>query len=285
VHSNNWLFQLLLTRKCIDWANADHEGAAKAIIEGIAQHNSSKPAYLIHTSGTGILLFDHMQRGLGFGVLSPKIFNDWDGVGEVTSLPDAAPHRKVDKIVLEAGVKSSVKTAIVGPPAIYGVGRGPVNQRSIQLPDLIKATLEKGHGIQVADGDAHWCGVHVHDLSNVYVRLVEEAVKGGGNATWGQDGYYFAENEDFRWGDIGQYVADESYEKGWIKSKEVKSMKPEDVDALQGNGHGSYLWGVNSRSRAVRARKVLGWEPVAKSIEQEIPEAVVIEAKALGMTT
>jgi nucleoside-diphosphate-sugar epimerase len=267
------------------WAHADHEVSARAIIEGLAQ-NSSKTKFLIHTSGTGVLLLDHIQKGLALGALSDKVFNDWDGISELTSLPDAAPHRNIDKIVLEAGaLHPNVKTAIVAPPTIYGVGRGPVNQRSIQIPDLIKATLKQGYAFQVGEGNAHWSGVHVHDLSNLYVRLVEEAVKGGGSATWGAEGYYFAQSEEFRWGDVGQYIADAAYKDGFIKSKDVKSLTPEEVEPLREGGKGSYLWGVNSRSRAERASKVLGWEPKGKSVEEETPEAVLIEAKALGLTS
>jgi nucleoside-diphosphate-sugar epimerase len=227
---------------------------------------------------------DHIQKGLDFGTLSPKIFNDWDGISEVTSLPDEASHRKVDKIVLAAGAAhSNVKTAIVAPPTIYGVGRGPINQRSIQVPELIKATLKEGYAFQVGNGDARWNAIHVHDLSNLYLRLIEEAIKGGGSATWGSEGYYFAESEEFRWGDIGRSVGEVAYQKGFIKSKEVKSLSAEEVDPLRTRGR--FSWGVNSRSRAVRARKLLNWEAKGKTIEEEVSEAVDIEAKALGLTS
>ena len=49
-------------------------------------------------------------------------YDDDKGVDELTSLPDHAFHRDVDKVVLEAGIKysDSVKTAVVCPPTIYG---------------------------------------------------------------------------------------------------------------------------------------------------------------------
>jgi len=48
--------------------------------------------------------------------------NDWSGVEELTTLPDSAFHRNVDKVVLEAGTKHGdvIKTNIVCPPTIYG---------------------------------------------------------------------------------------------------------------------------------------------------------------------
>lgn len=139
-----------------------------------------------------------MERGT-YGVRAEKVFDDWDGVKEVTSPPDAAPHRNVDKIAPAAGTEQGarVKTAIVCPPTIYGPGPGPDNQRSIQVYELAKVTLKRGQGFQVEGGQNLWTMVHVQDLSNVYLRLVEEAVNGGGNATWGPEGHYSAENGDF----------------------------------------------------------------------------------------
>ena len=58
----------------------------------------------------------------GLGTWSDKQYNDLDGVEELTTLPDEAFHRNVDKIVIETGTthKDSVKTVIVCPPTIYG---------------------------------------------------------------------------------------------------------------------------------------------------------------------
>jgi hypothetical protein len=57
------------------------------------------------------------------GQPSDRIFDDLDGVEVLTSLPDEAFHRNVDKIVLECGTAhaSAVRTAIVCPPTIYGM--------------------------------------------------------------------------------------------------------------------------------------------------------------------
>ncbi|KAL8696893.1 MAG: hypothetical protein Q9201_007425 [Fulgogasparrea decipioides] len=259
-------------------ANADHAVAAEALIKGLAAHAPESPGYIIHTSGTGILLFEDMERRT-FGESSLKVYNDWEGVSEVTSLPDFAPHRKVDKIILAAST-ANVQPAIVCPPTIYGRGRGPSNQRSHQLQELSRCTLQKGHGIQVGAGKTLWTNVHVHDLSNVYVSLVETAAAGGGKGIFGDDGYYFTENGEHRWGDIAHLVATTAHKQGFIASDEVKVLPNNEIDEMCPFGTG--LWGANSRCRAIRARKLLGWAPKGKSIEEETPDTVAFEADLRG---
>jgi hypothetical protein len=262
-------------------AHADHVPAAHALVAGLAK--KEKPGFLIHTSGTGLLSgIDYINKA--FGVPSSHIFNDWDGVKEVVSLPDPCPHRNVDKIILAAGEQHPgvVYPAIVCPPTIYGPGRGPDNQKSIQVERLAKVALTRGKAIQIGEGKNFWTQIHVQDLSNVYLRLVEEAIKGGGNATWGAEAYYFAENGDFVWGDIAKAVAQKAFDKKLIKTAELDHVSAEEANDL--SEYGPLLWGCNSRCRAVRARKVLGWNPVQKArLEDTIDDVVEGEAKALGL--
>ncbi|OAL25021.1 hypothetical protein AYO22_04898 [Fonsecaea multimorphosa] len=177
----------------VNLADADHVPATNAIVAGLKRRAAQgKQSYLIHNSGTGILMFKDVETDR-YGEHSDKIFDDWEGIQEVTSLPDAAFHREVDKIVLAAGENTLIKTAIVCPPTIYGIGRGTGNQRSAQIPMLAEAILKRGAGFQVGEGKANWTNVHVFDLSNLFAKLVGEALSGQNKATWGAEGYYFAQ--------------------------------------------------------------------------------------------
>ena len=121
-----------------------------------------------------------------FGESATEIYDDWEGIRTVTSIPDYAPHRAVDKVIMEAE-SANLKTAIVCPPTIYGVGRGPGNQRGHQLYELARCTLERKQGFQVGAGQTRWPNVHVFDMSKCYLGLVDAAIQGGGQATWGKD--------------------------------------------------------------------------------------------------
>ena len=277
------------THCILDCAYADHEASAKAIVKGLRARDPATPGFLIHTSGTGVLLIDDISVQV-FGEDSSKIYDDLEGVGKVTSLPDDAPHRNVDKIVLAAGAESEghVKTAVVCPPTIYGTGRGPGNQRSHQVPELARCTLEQGHGIQVNAGKTYWSNVHVHDLSDLYLKLAENAAAGGSlaewpnkPAIWGPEGYYFSENGEHVWGDVSQMVAKEAKKHGWVKTDEVKSVSADEASKLTPFGHA--LWGANSRSRAKRAREVLGWKPSGVPLKDTIKDTVEWEAKSLEL--
>ena len=262
-------------------AHADHPGAAAALVAGLAKRET--PGFLIHTSGTGILGSGDFLRKT-FGEVSQKLYDDFDNVKEIVEdFPDEAIHRNVDKIVLAAGTQhpGKVFTAIVAPPCINGPGRGPDNQKSIQIYWLAKAVLERKKGFQVGDGKNRWWDVHVQDLSNVFLRLVEEAIKGGGSATWGKEGYYFASNGEFYWGDIAKGVAKAAYDKKLIPTAEVDIVSAEEAESIR--KYGSYMWGTNSRGKAIRARKLLGWEPKQKSVLEYLGDIVELEAKGLGI--
>lgn len=217
-----------------------------------------------------------------FGESASKVHDDWDNIQEITTkIPDNAPHRVVDKIILSASNASKINTAIVCPPAIYGPGRGPGNKVSVQLPNLARCTLQQGHGIQIGAGKAYWTEVHVQDLSNLYLKLVEAAASGGEPATWNDKGYYFCEARDLPWGDVAQQVAQYAKQQGFIKTDEVKSYQAEESKQFLPWAYA--LWGGNSRCRAIRARKLLGWEATSPSLKEEIPATVQLEAEKLGL--
>lgn len=238
--------------------------------------------WLIHTSGTGILTVED-QRAHSYGIERTKEYNDWESVGELLHLPSDALHRNVDEIVINSGQSNptSVHTAIVCPPTIYGPGRGPGNTKSVQAYLLSAAVLQSKKGLLVGKGENVWHQVHVQDLSIVYLKLGEAAAAGGGIATWGDEGYYLAENGSFVWGDIQRAVAQAAYDLKLIPSPEVEQLN--DVQVTEILPAGLYAWGSNSRGRAIRARRLFNWTPRQPKLIELIPDIVELEAKELGL--
>ncbi|KAL4768331.1 transcription factor/nuclear export subunit protein 2-domain-containing protein [Aspergillus nidulans var. acristatus] len=251
-------------------ADCDHVASATAIAKGASHHTPEKPLWLIHTSGTGILTVEDFRTNT-WGLERAKQHDDWDGVDELLNLPDDSLHRNVDKIVIEAGRRApdSVKVAIVCPPTIYGPGRGPGNQKSVQAYWLAAAVLKRKKGFLVGEGKNVWHQIHVQDLSDLYRRLGDAAAAGGGKATWNDKGYYLAENGPFVWGDIQRAIAKAAYEKKLIPSPDVESVSDDEVKKL--NEFGLYAWGSSSRGWSYRGKKLLGWSPNKPSLLELIP--------------
>ena len=73
----------------------------------------------------------------------------------------------------------------------------------------------------------------------------------------------------------------EALRQGLIPSDEVVSIDSSEANQL--TSAGAKLWGQNSRGKAIRARKLLGWKPKECTFEEEIPHAVTSEAEKLGL--
>lgn len=123
--------------------------------------------------------------------------------------------------------------------------------------------------------------MHIADLSDCFLKLVEDAAMRGKKATWGPGGYYFTENGEIVWGDIAKRVAAEAHKQGFLHTDDVVTVP--DAEAHKLNPYAIFILGANSRCKAIRARKLLGWSPKGRSLEDEIPDAVASEARRAGL--
>ncbi|TGJ78320.1 hypothetical protein E0Z10_g10446 [Xylaria hypoxylon] len=266
---------------------SDHESAARAIAAGLVEgHTESRPGYWLHTGGTGILTyFDTVENR--FGEPPGRIFDDLDGVEVLTSFPDEAFHRNVDKVVLECGTAHAdmVRTAIVCPPTIYGNGRGPVSGRSRQCYEMAKVILTKGYVPIVGTGLATMDNVHIQDLTQAYILLIEAALAGNASPElWGARGYLVAATGEHVWGPLARTMAAKTQEMGLLKGDGgIKEYQMSKEEALETAGFEALSWGLNSRCKGRRLNKFLGWKAEHPSLNDEVPGIVRSEAKRLGL--
>lgn len=270
--------------------SSDHPGAAQAIADGLrAGHSQSNPGYYIHISGSGILTwYDNQNSRWGQKPLPEQSYDDLDGIDAIVNLPDTAWHRNVDKIVLAEAAKDpkAVKIAIVSPPTIYGSGRGPVNQRSRQVPLMIEMTLNDGAAPVIGDGLTEWDNVHLHDLSEMIVLLAKQANLSEPDSNeqeiFGPKGYHFCENGSHRWSNIADIIIKEAHKQGLVDGTETKQVSVD--EAKERFGMQPLTWGLNSKGVARRARKYLGWTPKKASLPDSIPEMVRYEGERRKQT-
>ncbi|CAF1136036.1 unnamed protein product [Rotaria sordida] len=261
--------------------SADDLPSAKAIISGLNKRTQTtgKPVIYIHTSGTGVLIEDvRGKKG------SNTVYNDLDP-DQIDGLADTQIHRNVDLLVTNsAQANPLLKSVIILPPLIYGIGRGLFNQTSIQLPILIRAALKRGKAETIGAGESTWDSVHIDDLVDAYIILFDQLLAAyGPNAksdakpspylTTGREGYYFAENGRHSWRQLAEKIGEVLHRKGAIKSSKVTSFPDDEIeDALWGPASWNAL-GSQSNSKAERLRK-LGWKPHRPNLFDSVEEQV-----------
>ncbi|KAI1871014.1 hypothetical protein JX265_006054 [Neoarthrinium moseri] len=258
--------------------SADNEPSARALTRGLASgHTAEKPGYWIHVSGTMLIAgLDKAEEDW----LRRDTFHDIDDVALLTDqLPDHCPHRPIDKLVLAANDKPSVRTLVVCPPTIYGRGRGPVNQRSMQVYNLTRFTLQNGFAPVIPPGTARWDNVHVADLGAFLGLAVGAALDPGKRsdpAVFGRHAYFFLEHAAHVWSDVARAVAAEAERQGRLGDGTRPHVRERSAEEL-----GNPSWALHEHGVAARARKFLGWKPVGPSLEETIPEIVESEAARL----
>jgi len=229
-------------------ATAHDLPSVKAILDGIASRpDKSKPIVYIHTSGTGVLVSDS----------SSHVYNDTNPADIDARLPDSAPHRDIDLAIKRFVDKNeggdNARIAIVLPPLIYGVGNGPFNSISIQVPHLIRTSAKVGYAGYGGDGQNVWNNIWIHNLIPGYLTILShlssESYSQSENSL-----YFFVEQGEHSWSQLAVEVGKQLHKKGSIKSPEAKSWG---ADVTDGQVN------TNSHSKAQRLRD-LGWKPEPK---------------------
>ncbi|KAI7829741.1 NAD-P-binding protein [Gamsiella multidivaricata] len=270
----------------LSFADADHLPSIQAILRGLSQRprpdGGRKRPILIHTSGTGVLL-DNAYGAYG----TETIYYDND-LAKLNSLAPSQPHRNVDLEIISPALVGLVDTYIVAPPTIWGQGTGPGNHTSIQIPLQVRASLLHSQAMQLGQGLNVWSKIHVIDLAHLYLSLLERALQEPqddsitGTLPKNQDAYYFCqEGEDFSYGDVAKEIAKAFKDLGINDSGTVRGTKPEEESALWLEGAAGSIGG-NSRSRAIKAREILGWVPEFKDFAGYIHDEIKRQLKEQG---
>ena len=211
----------------VNAANADHLPSLQALLR--AMEGSGKP--LVHTSGSSVIGDD--ARG---DRLSEAIF---DEDTPFVVAPAKRARHELNGVVLAAAARG-VRAVVVCPTLIYGVGKG-LNPSSIQIPFLVEQARSQGAVRVVGRGRNRWSTVHIDDLVELYLLALEKAPAGA---------FYFAENGEVSFADIGKAIA-----------SRLGMAPAEEAAASWGPARAYYTFGSNSRVRARRARRELGWAP------------------------
>jgi nucleoside-diphosphate-sugar epimerase len=84
--------------------------------------------------------------------------------------------------------------------------------------------------------------------------------------------------QNFR--DIASLIAKEAHSLGYIDSPDaVRSMNLDEANVVIPNG--TAFLGTNGPGRALRARKLLGWQPDGENFEKGVRETIIAEAAQL----
>jgi len=246
-----------------------------ATLRGIKKRyeETKVPPIFIHTSGTGVLADDAK------GKYSSDVIYDDLNPDQIETLAPTQLHRNVDLELVKADQEGYVKTYIVLPSTIYGVAdnvlvRGGVqNPHSIQVPALVRASLDRGQGGTIGEGKNIWPNVNVEEVAQIYIILLE-AITGDKNPGHGREGFYFGESGEHTLYDVGKHISEALVALGVGKSLEVTPFTKEEVDKYF---DGSDYLGSNSRCRANRAR-ALGWKPVKTT--KDMLDSIKVEVEA-----
>ena len=269
--------------------SADDLPSTKAIIDGLNKRTQTtgKSVIYIHTSGTGVLT-ENVRGKKG----SNTVYNDLDP-DQINGLADEQLHRNVDLFIINAAqANPQLKAVIVLPPTIYGIGKGLFNRTSIQLPFLIRAALKRGKAETIGPGEATWDNVHIADLVDGYIILLDQLFAAYGPdaksdakpspyLTTGREGYYFAENGRNSWRQVSEKIGEILHKKGTIESSNVTSFPDDEVESALWGSNSWTAFGSQSNCTAERLRK-LGWKPHQSNLLDSVEEqanALINETK------
>ncbi|WP_407519540.1 NAD-dependent epimerase/dehydratase family protein [Methylobacterium oryzisoli] len=223
----------------VNAADSDHRGAVEALLGGLA--GSGKR--FIHTSGSSLVGDEAL------GEPSDAVF---------TETTAATPHPdKRARVALNAtitGAAPSVHTVVLCNSMVYGKHLGPTAE-SVQIPPLVALARECGVARHIGRGLNRWSTVHVADMVDLYLLALAKAPAGS---------FYFVENGEASFKEITDAIGEV------LALGPSEDWDPQEAVARWGRARAVFSLGSNSRVRADKAKRELGWRPVRTSVTRYI---------------
>ena len=141
----------------IQAATSDDLELTKAINRGLekGKQQNGKLGKLIHFSGTQVIESEPVGE-----YVDVPLYDD-SKPEMIASIPDSAAHRGIDLEIDNARVAGKVDATIICPALVWGKGRGPGGQISVQIPDMVRKAIRNGQPVYVGKGTNSWTNVSV----------------------------------------------------------------------------------------------------------------------------
>lgn len=162
-------------------------------------------------------------------------------------LPELAWRIAVEQTVLESAARG-IRSVVIRPAVVYGRGGGPVAL-------LVSSAREDGMARYLEEGDNHWSLVHVDDLADLYVRVLEKAPAG--------QLYIASAGKPVRVRDLAEAASRAAGAEGRTQSWRLE-------EAYQVLGPWVKALRHDQQLSSEKARRELGWEPRGPSIFDEL---------------
>lgn len=203
----------------------------KIIVETISRSLKNTNKVFIYTSGTGVL-----------GETGP-IGVDETFVGNPVSFVAWRP--EIEQLVVKA---KGIKGIVIRPAMVYGNGRSPV------LQALVNAAKVNENSIHIGNGLNKWSVVHVDDLTALYVLAVQKSSAG--------EIFHGSSDESISMGDLALLINE---------SLGIRKI-PQSVTLQEGLKYFPFaeLLKSNIVGSNNKAKRLLNWQPLPLSIEEEL---------------
>ncbi|KAF8665623.1 hypothetical protein AX16_000078 [Volvariella volvacea WC 439] len=251
--------------------------AILAGLEDASKQRPGNPPIYIHISGYGILS-DNVG---GEPVKREKIPKYTDSTFNINDVPPTNIHVESNKAVVAAGERKDVpiKTMILFPCWIYGVGAGP-QKITLAFRFFFNLARAAGHAVTLGPGLNIIPSIHVKDIATSIVAMIRGALDG--TAETGAQGVYFA-GQDIETAvtlkDIMDVTGNTLYELGLVSqrgsqpaSPQLRQSIPEDPWSIFGGN----AYGIPERLRKLGVEFT---ETKKTSLLESLPEEIKIAAK------
>ncbi|CAO3644373.1 unnamed protein product [Cunninghamella blakesleeana] len=265
-------------------ANCDDLDEAKAVVQGLERKykETGKRGLLLQTSGSGFVI--NVSKPFG-NDSNETVYSDLDN-DALNNIPVTNPHRDVDDYLINHSEHFDL--AIIAPTTIFGEPRATTstNPHSQQIPYCIHVAIESGASIQIGDALNTWSFVHIDELADLYMILINKLINHElSNEYLGRNGYFFGESGAYLWRDAFEAIGKNLYQLGCIESPTPKIIRT-DAEFVAAYKSLPYLpvIGGSSHVKGDKSRK-LGWNPKknADDFFREIERECKVFAKKRGL--
>jgi len=146
--------------------------------------------------------------------------------------------------------KNDIRAIVLRPALVYGGDGGLIEQ-------IIQQTKSLGEVQQIGSGENRWTFVHLDDLADLYVLVVEKGATG--------KIYHGAHDKPVRVKELSEQIANAHGLPGKVKKLSVE-------EARQGLGGFADALTLDHQVDATKTKRELGWQPTRPTIGEFVTD-------------